>query len=111
MKAEWAFSNDGINMTKMLPQKKLGEKPLKSLKISCLDNICKNITYWMGYLPENANKYLYVITPFDVLCKCIMCLCIKSNILFLYIHVTNNNFNLQYSEEGGGLLNYTFLSN
>ena len=73
MEAEWDFQDDGIyftkNISKMLPQKKICENNLKSLRNNCLDNICKNISYWMEYLPQNANKYLYVITPFDVLSK------------------------------------------
>ena len=73
MEEEIELFNDDIdlakNINKMFPQKKFGENSLKNLRDNCLDNICKNISYWMEYLPQNANKYLYLITPFDVLCK------------------------------------------
>jgi len=50
------------------PQKKLNTT-MKTLQEISIENICTNVNYWMEYLPENAFKYLYTISPFDVLSK------------------------------------------
>jgi len=52
---------------KSFPQKKIKSTTLKSLHNIALGNICKNMGYWMEYLPTDPHKFLYVISPFDVL--------------------------------------------
>ena len=65
---DFGVSTKISTISELLPQKRIfGKVQMKSLRNICLDNVCKNITFWLEYLPDNANKYLYVISPFDIL--------------------------------------------
>ena len=58
--------DDVIGLLSMLQRNKQ-PKNAASLKSLSIMSIAENITFWKSFLPENANDFLYCISPFDVL--------------------------------------------